>query len=605
MADEVRKPDETTVPIIGLIVLGLLIYGGYKLAQYIINFRQAPPPIVALSAYFADEAGNPVLDDETQNAHLKIRGQVQRPDNQATDGKVRVTVETLDQAFSQTLIIDTKGGNFETEDASLRRLEPDEQIYVKAEFLSSASANERPGELYLNTRPPKVTSDTLWAIAVGALVVVFIVFFYSFTGKKTPLKNRIAVIFSYCVIGIFLFLPLMAPVLLVPSDREAMTDRPVALVLTRVGPAADAKVQWALNIGGYATSLPQSTPLASSAQSPARAASPSPTPTARPTGAAIASPTAAPAESPATSPTPVQTPTRAQQPLTPAGPQTTSPTPTPMAATESDQNLVVDVQGGLVIPLYVIILSVIGGAINMTRKVPQLQEEGEQSEIVVGGFRPTLKAALNRIRHPFGGKKGSAESTPATDAEPSHETSPGAKTNDPHTADVPPPPPPVETATTPTESSEPPDDTVAAEIDEKVTQLLESHAKSDSEARDAKKDLSDLARKMKDLFDKRQDKKPIIGYESFEDWLKSRPQLKELFSSHWRVELLSQYMYLVSAPFLAIVAYYMLELAGLTKQPILVLISFSVGLVSERILSWLLGIASGYLRESPPQSGNS
>jgi len=62
------------------------------------------------------------------------------------------------------------------------------------------------------------------------------------------------------------------------------------------------------------------------------------------------------------------------------------------------------------------------------------------------------------------------------------------------------------------------------------------------------------------------------------------------------VELLNQYMYLISAPFLAIAAYYMLDLAGLSKQPVLVLISFSVGLISERILSWLLSMATGYLR---------
>jgi len=268
---------------------------------------------------------------------------------------------------------------------------------------------------------------------------------------------------------------------------------------------------------------------------------------------------------------------------------------------------VVDVQGGLVIPLYVIILSVIGGAINMTRKVPQLQEEGERSEIVVGGIKATWKAAWNRVRHPLGGKTKSSSEVPPTGGQPSPPASEPANATGTQTS---PPASPPSTPAAPAkpapaaETSTAADDTIAAEIDAKVGELLDAYVKSDSDAQNAKKNIRDLVNKMKELFDKRSDKGPILDYESFDDWLQNRPALKDLFTTHWRVELLSQYMYLVSAPFLAIVAYYMLELAGLTKQPILVLISFSVGLVSERILSWLLGIASGYLRESPPQTAN-
>jgi hypothetical protein len=58
-------------------------------------------------------------------------------------------------------------------------------------------------------------------------------------------------------------------------------------------------------------------------------------------------------------------------------------------------------------------------------------------------------------------------------------------------------------------------------------------------------------------------------------------------------------MYLISAPFLAIVTYYILDLLGLSKQGVVVLLSFSVGLISEKIVSWILGIASGYLRNEP------
>ncbi len=107
---------------------------------------------------------------------------------------------------------------------------------------------------------------------------------------------------------------------------------------------------------------------------------------------------------------------------------------------------------------------------------------------------------------------------------------------------------------------------------------------------------------MRGLFDSSKTKKPILEFDSFDDWMQARPALREMLTPHWRVELLNQYMYLMSAPFLAIVVYYMLDLLVLTKQPILVLISFSVGLISEKLLSWLLGLASGYLRSDTSQS---
>jgi hypothetical protein len=52
----------------------------------------------------------------------------------------------------------------------------------------------------------------------------------------------------------------------------------------------------------------------------------------------------------------------------------------PPTHTDRSDPPIVTVQGGLVVPLYVIILSVIGGAINMTRKVPGFQKEGEDSD---------------------------------------------------------------------------------------------------------------------------------------------------------------------------------------------------------------------------------
>ena len=61
--------------------------------------------------------------------------------------------------------------------------------------------------------------------------------------------------------------------------------------------------------------------------------------------------------------------------------------------------------------------------------------------------------------------------------------------------------------------------------------------------------------------------------------LTCRPRLREILGGSWRVELLNQYMYLISAPFLAIVTYYTLDLLGLSKAGVVVVLSFSVGLI--------------------------
>jgi hypothetical protein len=162
-------------------------------------------------------------------------------------------------------------------------------------------------------------------------------------------------------------------------------------------------------------------------------------------------------------------------------------------------------------------------------------------------------------------------------------------------------PPPGETGPA-TQAGDTTDEEKATETDAKLQQVLESYLKSDSDARTQRSEINNLVDEMKSYFDSSKIKKPLLGFESYDDWMKAQPALRDVLTPPWRVELLNQYMYLFSAPFLAIVAYYMLDLLGLTKQPILVLISFSVGLISEKILSWLLGLASGYLRSDTTQS---
>lgn len=64
----------------------------------------------------------------------------------------------------------------------------------------------------------------------------------------------------------------------------------------------------------------------------------------------------------------------------------------------------------------------------------------------------------------------------------------------------------------------------------------------------------------------------------------------------WRVGLIKEYMYLISAPFLAIVTYYLLLWLDLTQKPVIVLGSFAVGLISDQIVERIIKVVQGLLR---------
>jgi hypothetical protein len=79
------------------------------------------------------------------------------------------------------------------------------------------------------------------------------------------------------------------------------------------------------------------------------------------------------------------------------------------------------------------------------------------------------------------------------------------------------------------------------------------------------------------------------------------PEISHKGRGDWRTELLHQYMFLISAPFLAIATYYMLIGLDLTKVPVTVLVAFSVGLISEPILRTITDTAAQLLRQRPSQ----
>lgn len=110
----------------------------------------------------------------------------------------------------------------------------------------------------LNSAPP-VDKSALEYGLTSLIVFLAVVFFLAFTGRKTPWKNRTAIIFSYLVIAIFLAVPILAPVMLLrmfPSAVDAMIGMPAGLINTHTSNQPDNETQWALNIGGYSFRVP-------------------------------------------------------------------------------------------------------------------------------------------------------------------------------------------------------------------------------------------------------------------------------------------------------------------------------------------------------------
>jgi hypothetical protein len=66
----------------------------------------------------------------------------------------------------------------------------------------------------------------------------------------------------------------------------------------------------------------------------------------------------------------------------------------------------------------------------------------------------------------------------------------------------------------------------------------------------------------------------------------------------WRKGLLSQYMYLISAPFLAIATYYLCIWLAFKVVPLFVLVSFCVGLISDQIVDAIKNLVRELLRNN-------
>src|SRR5271165_5207152 len=497
----------------------VVILGGLALCVFFIHFAyvQLFPPganVVSLAAYFVNDSGEFASQDPTaySKTHLKILGSVSN-NGGPVSGIVRITVSSGHEAgqayFRQSVSVPVQKGQFETEDPAFRAIRPAEPIQIDADM--SVAGRNASSSIVLNAPPP--ADRTAWEAAlIGICLLLAVVFLWAFTGKKTAAKNQTAIIFSYIVIALFLAVPVVAPNVLLrlfPESVEGMIGAPAGLVNTHTANEDIGKTQWALNIGGYSFQPPKPAP-------PVAAGFPAGNKTVDP--AASGNSSTAVSNSPVSSADAQVTPAAPKPPAgsDPSGPAEPIATSNPAArfgqnAVGSQAAPVVEVQGGLVIPLYVIILSVIGGAINMTRKVPRFQQEGEAS---APSSEDSIRDMILTAGQALAGRTGGQTTPSDTEAE--------AKT--------------TEREPTPEEQAQVIQDLLDPLVTEQVLRNCQTEATLN--------EIGRLVAQMQDLF-KKSDSDTLLGFGSFEDWAASHPRVGQLLHSGWRIELLNQYMYLI------------------------------------------------------------
>ena len=557
-----------------ILVLGVAVY---LVTVVYAKFFKPAPTVVAVSAYFLDDDGKPVFDPEAPTypkSHIKVQGAVSQGDKAVSGGIVRVTIAKSSGLFRQSINVPLKDGHFETEDPAFRSVHPGDPVTITADV--SAPGLMETATIQLNSQSPINRLPILIGSSSAALALI-VVFFYAFTGRKTALKNRTAIIFSYVVIGLFLALSIVGPVLMLqyfPDTAGNMIGAPAGLVKTHTKTLPKCETQWALNIGGNSFVSPQQV-CNPDVEADTAVAATNQVPTQKTPEPSVTSPTV-----PTGSVSPAKSAQSAEGNSVPAAPDAAKP-PKEKANAQLPRLLKypstaeipnVEVQGGLVIPLYVIVLSVIGGAINMTRKVPVYQNQGESEESDFTFGRPVSKLG-SQVMKIYAKLESKAEdiahpAAPPTAPEPAEEAKPELPLED-----------------------------KAADIEARLQELIAVQIARNGETDLAVAEIRKLVAEMQGLYDSKRPNEPLLKFNSFEDWVASHARLAALLRGSWRVELLNQYMYLISAPFLAIVTYYILDILEITKQGIVVVLSFSVGLISEKIVSWILGIATGYLTD--------
>jgi hypothetical protein len=317
-----------------------------------------------------------------------------------------------------------------------------------------------------------------------------------------------------------LAVPIWAIVAVSKSDQfiGMMEEAPIGLIK---GTARGVQLpQWLVNVGGAVVPAKKMLTKKETGPLPAKEVPTKESETGRP--------------SPVETPSPTLPSSAAQQSPTPQAstPSTTSPSPTPQQSPTAQENIGPDglrqvlgyamVQGGLAVPFYVIILAMLGAGINMTKKIPGIQEDYSKlppgaTENVAGRALAAPYKLLDKLLGLLPRKA------------PKETQSPGEKEKQRNAVSA------IRTVTQPHEETQSP----------------------------AEKE-------------------------------KQRDAVSAI-----RKNLIDNYMGLISAPFLAIAVYYLLQVVATNiAEPVLVVVAFAVGFISDGIVAAITKIGSEMLKQA-------
>ncbi len=425
--------------LLGIAFWSLIIYLGISAYRWFV-----PPPILqsAVSISFP-EAGPMVIEGRAvliRDSGLDDTGPVE-PATETEQDWVKLTVRRTQPPLTAIVLTDIGGdGRFYLSNESpLTPFKQDQKIYVRAEMFI------RDGETIIDATESAAWNTeakrALVPVTLTIIIVLIAVFlFFVYTGEYNKDKNRIAIGTAYIIIGVALLLPFTAPFALsiFPDAVKTMAESPVGLV----------KVHWAGEEG---------------------------------TGVLLD-----------------------QWALNIGGiPQPLTNTPAKGDGTSNKPPTdLYNIRNGIVIPLYVLVLAILGGAVNMTRELPKLQCD-------LASTWTLLESDLTMKKVMSLGQMGDT-----------------------------------------------PEDT---------GKITDDQDQSSDEVKPAEaNDSKELMNKMNES----------------------------------RGDLIKQHMYLITAPFLAIITYYLLFMVeGKLAEsiPIVVIISFSAGLLSETVVSTISEYADYYL----------
>ena len=348
-----------------LLVLLVAIASHYRepLAQLERSAREAvlPQARIVLQVERDPAGAEPGAQDAV--TALKISGKVQAFGAPVASGVLHVAVEDIvTQHYLAGRVVDVANGDFREIDLAIPKTgKVHNAVQVKATFRGLARPNggaevHVEGDTNVNIGFPR-RFETISAWAIAAVMLAFALLLIGlFTGAMNTRKQRSLYSVMYLIVFVSLVLPILVSVMLLQSSYlvAIMEKAPIGLVRA-TSASSKTELQWFLNIGGVVTSRDETSQSPRSGGAAGEAARPA-------DNAVVAAADKASAPSPSAS-----TPSRA----------------TPRSPNERpDQNSVSSVsrsspyiEGGLAVPFYVILLAMFGAGINLTRRVPEIQEE--------------------------------------------------------------------------------------------------------------------------------------------------------------------------------------------------------------------------------------